>query len=78
MVKNPPANAGDVDSIPGSGRSPGKGKGNPLQFSCLGNPVNGGAWQATVHSVTKESDKTWRLNTNNVEPSCPSIIFETH
>ena len=56
MVKNPPANAGDVDSNPGSGRSPGKGNGNPLQFSCLGNPVDGGAWQPTVHGVTKEVD----------------------
>ena len=57
----------------------GKGNGNPLQYSCLGNPVDGGAWQATVHRVAKQSDKTWRLdNNNNVEPSRPSIIFETH
>ena len=52
-VKNPPANAGDPGSTPGSGRSPGEGHGNPLQCSCLGNPMVRGAWQATVHEVTK-------------------------
>ena len=46
-------NAGDLGSIPGSGRSPGEGNGNPLQYSCLDNPVDGGAWSATVHRVTK-------------------------
>ena len=46
-------NAGDPDSIPGSGRSPGEGHGNPLQYSCLGNPMDRGAWQVTVHGVTK-------------------------
>ena len=58
VVKNPPANAGDTDSIPESGRSPGEGNGNPFQHSCLGNPVDRGAWQATVHGVTKELDTT--------------------
>ena len=53
VVKNPPANAGDKGSIPGSGRSPGGGNGNSLQDSCLGNPMGRGAWQATVHSVAK-------------------------
>ena len=53
MVKNPPANGGDTGLIPGSGRSPGVGNGNPLQFSCLGNPIVRGAWWATVHGVTK-------------------------
>ena len=53
VVKNPPANAGDVDSMPGSGRAPGEGKGNPLQYSCLGNPMERGAWWATVHGVAK-------------------------
>ena len=43
----------DLGSIPGSGRSPGKGNGNPLQYSCLNNPTNRGGWQATVHGVTK-------------------------
>ena len=58
MVKNPPANSGDVGSIFGSGRSPGGGNGNSLQYSCLGNPKDRGAWQATVHGITKESDLT--------------------
>ena len=49
MVKNPPANAGDAGSIRGSGRAPGEGNGNPLQCSCLGNPMDRETWQATVH-----------------------------
>ena len=53
MVKNPPANAGDMASIPGSGRSPREENGNPLLYSCLGNLMDRGAWQATVHGVTK-------------------------
>ena len=52
-VKNPSANAGDVGSIPGSGRSSREGNGNPLQYSCLGNIMDRGAWQAAVHGVTK-------------------------
>ena len=51
-VKNPPANAGALGSIPGLGRSPGEENGNPLQYSCLENPKDRGAWQATVHGVT--------------------------
>ena len=58
MVKNLPANAGDVSLIPGSGRSPGEGNGSPLQYSCLGNPMDRGAWRATVHGAAKESDMT--------------------
>ena len=53
MVENPPANAGDLGSIPGSGRSSGEGNGNPLQYSCLENSTDRGAWCATVHGVTK-------------------------
>ena len=53
VVKNPPANAGIVGSISGSGKSPGEGNGNPLQYSYLGNPTDRGAWQATVHGVEK-------------------------
>ena len=56
MVKNPPANAGDMrdmGSIPGSGRSPGGGHDNPLQYSCLENPMDRGAWWATVHRAAK-------------------------
>ena len=59
--KDLPVNAGDVratGSIPGSGRSPGGGNGNPLQYSCLGNPMDRGVWQATVHGITKELDTT--------------------
>ena len=56
MVKNKPAIAGDAISIPGSGRSPEEGKGYSLQYSCLGNPMDRGAWQATVHRASKESD----------------------
>ena len=50
--------AGDLGSIPGSGRFPGEGNGNSLQYSCLGNPMHGGTWQATVYGVKKESDMT--------------------
>ena len=56
VVKNPPANVRDIkdmDSIPGSRRSPGEGNGNPLQYSCLGNPMDRGAWWATVYGVAK-------------------------
>ena len=61
VVKNPPANVGDVGLIPGSGRSPGGGNGNPLQYSCLENPMERGAWWAIVHGVTR----SWtQLNTH--------------
>ena len=53
VVKNLPANAGDTGSIPGLGRFPKEGNGNPLQYSCLKNCKNRGAWQASVHGVTK-------------------------
>ena len=58
MVKNPPANAEDITdpgSIPGMGRSPGGGHGNPLQYSCLENPMDRGAWWATVHGIATEA-----------------------
>ena len=58
VVKNLPANAGDVGLIIGAGRSPGEGNGNPLQYSCLGNPMDREAWWATDNGVTKESDMT--------------------
>ena len=57
VVKNPPANAGDTDSIPGSGRSSGEGNGNPLQNSCLGNVMDRGAWHAAVHGITKSQTR---------------------
>ena len=53
VVKNPPTNAGDMGLIPESGQSSGEGNGNPLQNSCLGNSMNRGVWQATVHGVAK-------------------------
>jgi len=60
MVKNLPANAGDavdVDLIPGLGRCPGEGNGNPLQYPCLRNPMDRGVWQATVHGVAKSQTR---------------------
>ena len=51
VVENPPVNAGDTGLIPGLGRSPGEGNGNPRQYSCLGNPMDRGAWWATVQVV---------------------------
>ena len=58
MVKNPPANAGDTGTIPGSGRLPGEGSGKPLQYSCLGNLIDRGAWRTAAQGVAKESDTT--------------------
>ena len=57
VIKNPSANAGDAGSIPGLGRIPEEGNGNPLQYSCLGIPMDRGAWQATVHGVAESQIK---------------------
>ena len=57
MVKNPPANAGDVDLIPGLGRSPGEGNGKSLQYSCLGNPMDRGAWRAIVSGIAESQTR---------------------
>ena len=62
VVKNPPANTGDVDSSPGLGRCPGERNGNSLQYSCRGNPRDWRVWWATVHGITKESNRTEQLN----------------
>ena len=62
MVKNPPANAGDLGSVPWSRRSPGEGNGYPLQHSCLESPMDRGDWRAIVHGNHKESDMTKRLS----------------
>ena len=64
--KESDCNAGDLGSIPGSGRCPGEGNGNPLQYSCLENPMDSGAWQATVYE-SQESDMTEQLSTPEVE-----------
>ena len=67
MEKNLPANAGDVTDaglIPGSGISPGGGHGNPLQYSCLGNTIDRGAWWATVHRVAKSQTQLKQLSTH--------------
>ena len=69
VVKNPPANARDLGSIPGLGRSSGEGNGNSLQYSCLGNPRDRGAWRGTAHRVTKSqtslSNSTTTLTNRN-------------
>jgi len=57
-VKNPPAEVGDAGSVPGLRRSPGGGNGYPLQYSCLENLMDRGAWRAMAHGVAKESDTT--------------------
>ena len=71
MVKNPPANAGDTGSIPGLGRPPGGGNGNPLQYSCLENPMDRGAWWATVHGVSKSWTRLKLLSTDTYSISNP-------
>ena len=76
MVKNLPANTREADSIIGAGRSPGEGRGNPLKYSCLENPMDRGAWQATIHVAAKESDMTHLLNSNIVDlQSCVRFRF---
>ena len=68
MVKNSPGNEGGIrvmGSIPGSERSPGGGYGNPLQYSFLENPMNRGAWQATVHRVTKSRARLKQLSNSS-------------
>ena len=79
VVKNPPANAGnvrDVGSTPGSGRSPVGGHGNPLQYSCLENPIDRGAWWATVHRVAKTWTRLKRLSTHPQNRLTASILIQ--
>ena len=73
-VKNLPASAGGAGLIPGSGRCPGEGNGNPFQYSCLGNPMDREAWRATAHEVAKQSDTTQRLN-NHHPPLYPQLFI---
>ena len=89
-VKNLPANAGairDVASILGSGRPPGRGHGNPLQYSCLENPIDRGAWWATVHRVPQSQTRLQRLSTHTrvsvpvsqfIPPSYPQLLVRVH
>jgi len=84
VVKNPPANAGDVrnvGSIPGLGRFPGGGNGNPLQYSCLENSMDRGAWWATVHSMAKSQtwlkklSKLMKWVQNSIKPFLPLLLL---
>ena len=70
--------AGDAGSIPGLGRSPGEGNGNPLQYSCLVNPMDRGAWRATVHRVTKNQTQLRQLITHSTNFSKGLKKKETH
>ena len=77
MVKNLPAKAGDVRDkglIPGSGRFPGEGNGNPLQCSCLGNPRDGGAWWAAVYGVAQSRTGLKRLSSSSSAHICASLL----
>ena len=84
MVKNLPASSGDIrdmGSIPGWGRSPREGNGNPLQYSGLKNPMDRGAWRAIVHRVTKESDTIQKVLSTGKIKSCiinPALIILDH
>ena len=78
MVKNLPANAGDAGDaslIPVLGRSPGERNGNPLQYSCLGNPMERKAWRAAVHGVTKSWTRLSDQHFNTLFSSYPYILF---
>ena len=83
MGENLPANAGAASLIPGSGRFPGEGNGIPLQYSCLGNPMDRGAWRATVFSVAKSwtrlSMHSWHsiYQFSSVSQSCPTLCNPT-
>ena len=80
VVKNQPANPGalrDMVSIPGLGRSPGEGHGNPLQYSCLRSPIARGAWQATVHGVAKSWTLLKQHSTHVHVQDCTAGTFQT-
>ena len=73
MIMNLPANAGDVGSIPGSGRSPGEGHDNPFQYSCLENPMDRGAWRVIVYGVTM-SETQLSMHTGRPQEKVPKCI----
>ena len=77
MVKNLPANAEDTELIPGSEGSPGGGNGNPLQYSCWKNPMDRGAWRATVHGVTKSQIQLRDSHTHTHKHTRTSEFFST-
>ena len=77
-VKNPPADAGDTGSIPGSGRSPGGGNGSPLQYSCLENPMDRGGWWATVHEVAKTERLMLHSHKRDQDSSQEHVRAHTH
>ena len=74
--KESTCNVGDPGLIPGLGRSPGEGNGNPLQYSCLGNPMDGGAWQTTVHGMAKS--QTWWSDFTVTFTSTESVMPSNH
>ena len=79
VVKNLPANteaSGDADLIPGLGRSPREGHGNPLQYSCLGNPMDRGDWQATAHRIAKNQTRLSNYTTTNNAGWILSMVLE--
>ena len=78
VVKNSPANSGDLGLVSGLGRSPIERKGNPLQYPCLGNPMDSGAWQAKVHGVPKKLDITLQLNSKKNTTQAHSKEKYTH
>ena len=71
-------NVGGLGSIPGLGHSPGEANGNPLQFSCLGNPMDREDWWTTAHAIANESNRAWRLNNNNVSDIHPKDAKTRH
>ena len=75
MEKNPPANARDVGLLPELGRSPGEGNGDPLQYSCLENPMDRGIWRATVYGVTRVRHNLVTKNDNNNVSFKASVFF---
>ena len=76
VVKNPSANARDMGSILGSGRSSGGGNGNPLPYSCLEKPMYRGAWRATVHGAAKSWTPLKQLSSSSTEISCASQVAQ--
>ena len=77
MVKNLPATSGDAGSIPGLGRSPGVGNGNPFQYSCLVNPMDRGAWKAEFHGVTKSQTRLSDLAcTHNISSNSKLLMIK--